>query len=166
MRWLNGIIDWKDHDFVLGSWWWTGKPDMLQSVGSQRASHDWATELNWTDGGRKKGRRWVGSRKQGEKWGREITKNCFISLALLLANYSVTFIIISLWQLLFWLQLASFCPLEQKDINYRKSWVVCDLESVILPYLSELYLALLYDGDINVPWWQNRCYMWKCYFDT
>ena len=29
------------------SWWWTGKPGMLQSVGSQRVRHDWATELNW-----------------------------------------------------------------------------------------------------------------------
>ena len=29
------------------SWWWTGKPGVLQSVGSQRVRHDWATELNW-----------------------------------------------------------------------------------------------------------------------
>ena len=29
------------------SWWWTGKPGMLQSVGLQRVGHDWATELNW-----------------------------------------------------------------------------------------------------------------------
>ena len=28
----------------LGSWWWTGKPGMLQPVGSQRVGHDWATE--------------------------------------------------------------------------------------------------------------------------
>ena len=32
-----------------GSWWWTGKPGMLQSMGSQRARHDWVTELNWTE---------------------------------------------------------------------------------------------------------------------
>ena len=32
-----------------GSWWWTGEPGMLQSMGSQRAGHDWVTELNWTD---------------------------------------------------------------------------------------------------------------------
>ena len=25
-------------------WWWTGKPGMLQFVGSQRIRHDWATE--------------------------------------------------------------------------------------------------------------------------
>ena len=30
-----------------GSWWWTAKPGMLQSMESQRVRHDWATELNW-----------------------------------------------------------------------------------------------------------------------
>ena len=30
-----------------GSWWWTGKPGMLLSMGWQRVRHDWATELNW-----------------------------------------------------------------------------------------------------------------------
>ena len=30
-----------------GSWWWTGKPGMLQSMESQRVGHAWATELNW-----------------------------------------------------------------------------------------------------------------------
>ena len=28
-----------------GSWWWTGRPGMLQSTGSQRVGHDWTTEL-------------------------------------------------------------------------------------------------------------------------
>ena len=28
-----------------GSWWWTGKPGMLQSMGLQRVRQDWATEL-------------------------------------------------------------------------------------------------------------------------
>ena len=28
-----------------GSWWWTRKPDVLQSMGSQRVGHVWATEL-------------------------------------------------------------------------------------------------------------------------
>ena len=27
-----------------GSWWWTGRPGVLQSMGSQRVGHDWATE--------------------------------------------------------------------------------------------------------------------------
>ena len=30
-------------------WWRTGKPGVLQSTGSQRVEHDWATELNWTE---------------------------------------------------------------------------------------------------------------------
>ena len=30
-----------------GSWWWTGRPGVLQSMGSQRVRHDWETELNW-----------------------------------------------------------------------------------------------------------------------
>ena len=33
-----------------GSWRWTERPGMLQSMGSQRVGHDWATEwLNWTE---------------------------------------------------------------------------------------------------------------------
>ena len=30
-----------------GSWWWTGKPGVLQFMGSQRVGHNWATELTW-----------------------------------------------------------------------------------------------------------------------
>ena len=28
-----------------GSWWWTGRPGVLPSVGSQRTGYDWVTEL-------------------------------------------------------------------------------------------------------------------------
>ena len=33
-----------------GSWWWTGSPGVLRFMESQRVRHDWATELNWTEG--------------------------------------------------------------------------------------------------------------------
>ena len=59
MRWLDGITDqwfWgNDFDGYSmiwvnsGSWWWTWRPGVLQSIGSQRVRHNWATELNWTD---------------------------------------------------------------------------------------------------------------------
>ena len=32
-----------------GSWWWTGRPRVLQFMGSQRVRDDWATEMNWTE---------------------------------------------------------------------------------------------------------------------
>ena len=30
-------------------WWWTGKPGLLQSIGSQRVRHDQVTKQYWTD---------------------------------------------------------------------------------------------------------------------
>ena len=32
-----------------GSWWWTGRPGVLWSIGLERVGHNWATELNWTE---------------------------------------------------------------------------------------------------------------------
>ena len=50
MRWLGGITDSMDMGWVdSGSWWWVGRPGVLQFLGSQRVRHDWVTELNWTD---------------------------------------------------------------------------------------------------------------------
>ena len=47
MRRLNGITDSIDMTWASsGSWWWTGRPGLLQFMGSQRVGHDWATELN------------------------------------------------------------------------------------------------------------------------
>ena len=42
-----------------GSWWWTGKPGMLQSVRSERVRHNWATELNWQGLRNFRERKWV-----------------------------------------------------------------------------------------------------------
>ena len=30
------------------SWWWIGRPGVLQFMGLWRVGHDWVTELNWT----------------------------------------------------------------------------------------------------------------------
>ena len=56
MRWLDGITNTMDMSLSrLRDWWWTGKPGVLQSMGSQRVGHDWATELNWTERNRTEG---------------------------------------------------------------------------------------------------------------
>ena len=34
---------------ISRSWWWTGRPGVLQSMGSPRVRHDWVTEMNWTE---------------------------------------------------------------------------------------------------------------------
>ena len=45
--WMASPTQWTWVWVHSGSWWWTGRPGMLQSMGSQRVGHDWATELNW-----------------------------------------------------------------------------------------------------------------------
>ena len=37
-------LDGYEFELAPGSWWWTGMPGVLQSTGSQRVRHDWATE--------------------------------------------------------------------------------------------------------------------------
>ena len=45
--WMAPLSWWTLVWVNCGSWWWTERPGVLQSMGSQRVGHDWATELNW-----------------------------------------------------------------------------------------------------------------------
>ena len=48
-RWAGWMASLTQRTWVWvnsGSWWWTGRPGVLQSMGSQRVGHDWATELH------------------------------------------------------------------------------------------------------------------------
>ena len=45
--WMASPTQWTWVWVGSGSWWWTGKPGMLQSMVSQRVGRDWVTELNW-----------------------------------------------------------------------------------------------------------------------
>ena len=47
--WMASATQWTWVWVDSRSWWWTGRPGMLRSMGSQRVRHDWVTELNWTD---------------------------------------------------------------------------------------------------------------------
>ena len=47
--WMASLTPWTWVWASSGSWWWTGRPGVLQSMGLQRVGHDWGTELNWTE---------------------------------------------------------------------------------------------------------------------
>ena len=47
--WMASPTQWAWVWASSGSWWWTGKPGILQCMGLQRVRHDWATIQNWTD---------------------------------------------------------------------------------------------------------------------
>ena len=49
--WQDEMVGWHHRHNVFiwvnsGSWWWTGRPVMLWSVGSKRVGHNW---VNWTE---------------------------------------------------------------------------------------------------------------------
>ena len=46
--WMASLTRWTRVWASSGSWWWTGRPGVLQSMGSQRVGHDRVTDLNWT----------------------------------------------------------------------------------------------------------------------
>ena len=50
--WMASPTHWTWVWVNFRSWWWTGRPGVLQSLGLQRVGHDWATELKlrWTVG--------------------------------------------------------------------------------------------------------------------
>ena len=45
--WMASPTQWTWVWASFRSWWWTGKPGVLQPMGSQRVRHDWATD--WTE---------------------------------------------------------------------------------------------------------------------
>ena len=46
--WMALLTQWTWVWASSRSWWWTGKPGVLQSMGLQRVRHDWVTELIYT----------------------------------------------------------------------------------------------------------------------
>ena len=44
--WMASLTQWTLVWASSGSWGWTGKPGLLQSMGSQRFRHDWVAALN------------------------------------------------------------------------------------------------------------------------
>ena len=47
--WMASLTWWTWVWVNSRSWWWTGRPDVVRFMGSQRVGHDWATKLTWTE---------------------------------------------------------------------------------------------------------------------
>ena len=46
--WMVSLMQWTRTWANSKRWWGTGRPGVLQAVGSQRVRHDWATEQQFT----------------------------------------------------------------------------------------------------------------------
>ena len=46
--WMTSPTQWTWIWVSSRSWWWTGRPGVLQSMASQRVRYDWAAEPHWT----------------------------------------------------------------------------------------------------------------------
>ena len=46
--WKGSLTQWTWVWASSRSWWWTGRPGVLQFMGLQSVRHDWLTQLNWT----------------------------------------------------------------------------------------------------------------------
>ena len=47
--WMESPTQWTWVWVNSRSWWWTGEPGVLSSMGMQRVRQDWGTEMSWTE---------------------------------------------------------------------------------------------------------------------
>ena len=72
MRWLDGIIiQWAWVWASSGSWWWTGKPGVLQIMELERVRQDWATEPNW----------------KKRQWGSKVKRSSILQISSRMASF-------------------------------------------------------------------------------
>ena len=64
--WMASLTQWIRVWVSSGSWWWTGKPGILQSMGLQRVGQDWGTVLNWNELNWKNEHKWGKNTNQTE----------------------------------------------------------------------------------------------------
>ena len=66
--WMTSLTQWRWVWVRSGRWWWEGKPGVLQSMALQRVTHNWATELNWTEPNLYHISHFANSRFYGKMW--------------------------------------------------------------------------------------------------
>ena len=84
--WTTSLTWWTWVWVNSGSWWWTGRPGVLQFMGSQRVEHDWVTELNWLrDKGEWRKRVWLW--QEGLGFLSDLCLDCVYINGLLMMSY-------------------------------------------------------------------------------
>ena len=110
--------------------WWTGKPGMLQSMGLWRVGHDWATELNWSYGGRGRAK---GAGKEALRVRSELL-SFHLRVHTLLGNIKLHPSWESCWSRRGWRRCSGMVPASQSDPEAVFSLLspCCDWEQVSL----------------------------------
>jgi len=82
--WMASLTRWTWVWVNSRSWCWTGRPGMLQFMGSQRVGHDWVTDLIWSRSF--EGLRWL-ELWRFHIWG--VKKiSCYIGLLVVMQSHS------------------------------------------------------------------------------
>ena len=152
------------HEFeqAPGSWWWTGRPGMLQSMGLQRVRHDWATELNWTELAFPFSRGSMSPALQVDSLPTELSKkpqilgyskeNTWATVNL----QHVTHKLLS-W---FWLIKVESClwihPREMPNFSRTTKFHWTLQPESFLPGFQKVYVYLLLSKTTNALFWSNR----------
>ena len=103
--WMASLTWWTWVWVNSGSWWWTGRPGVLQFMGSKRVRHNWVTELNWTE---LKEPSWTELQLSLENWGPRDGTQCptarrkFMVLPHQLFRTNIPESLCPLWGLYWW----------------------------------------------------------------
>ena len=88
--WIASLTQWTWVWVNSRSWWWTGKPGMLQFMGSQRVRHDWVTELTEADFKKVKCKIWNLGKKITFLWAQSEKSYMKLHKKYKLKNQSIT----------------------------------------------------------------------------
>ena len=136
---MASLTQWRWVWINSGSWWWTGRPGVLWSIGSRAVRHDWATKLDWTELNCTEHR----SDYRRLYYGRHVQQSlllCNLQLSISL-KYMPIFISFPDWWLveaLFWTEHNQ----EKETGSKKESWVVIRTHSG-LPHSMSWKICLL-----------------------
>ena len=124
--WMASLNWWTWVCASSGSWWWTGKPGLLQSVGSRGVRHDWATELTEVKLDHSLSNIVDHMLPVLKHFKSTVRLRWHSSILMGIKSSAVAFRILQLWQVLtkMWSTWNSHCWWECKTYSYSWKWFV------------------------------------------